>query len=483
MDLGSWPFRRDTIGSGLAKPARTVVCPPGNEGYPLALIYRRCIWDQRPTVQHLFFTVTGLVLIIFNYRWDVVHSLSNIAVVYAIMWFAGRTRIGLAASFIFAMCYLLAGYLYTATENYDIKWTMPQCILCLRLIGVAFDYYDGGVEDFNSLPSDRRATALKDLPSPLEMLGHSYYFGGCMVGPQFSMQRYRDFVQGTLWSGQKTKNANSITYSMNRLVLGVIAMAFYHFGAIYFNDTIILSEEYLTEWSWPARWAFLGVYGTVALHKYVACWLMAGANQWNGLENIGLWHFETTTNFDGFIRAFNINTNKWVAQYIFKRLKFLGNKQLSQLIALGFLALWHGFHPGYYLCFVNEFLVMKFERDVTQIIDSFPQVRGIVYHDKLQWLRLAFMKVYVATLFGYCLVPFVLLKPSKFLKVYATFYYIPSILLVLWFAGSFKVMAIVRGAIRQSTNGLSSDKDTSSIRPDGGKDIASDDLKASAKHD
>ena len=28
--------------------------------------------------------------------------------------------------------------------DYDISWTMPQCVLCLRLIGVAIDVYDGG---------------------------------------------------------------------------------------------------------------------------------------------------------------------------------------------------------------------------------------------------------------------------------------------------------------------------------------------------
>lgn len=31
--------------------------------------------------------------------------------------------------------YLLAGYYYTATDEYDIKWTMPHCVLTLKLIG------------------------------------------------------------------------------------------------------------------------------------------------------------------------------------------------------------------------------------------------------------------------------------------------------------------------------------------------------------
>lgn len=35
----------------------------------------------------------------------------------------------------FTQGYLLAGYYYTATLDYDIKWTMPQCVLTLKLIG------------------------------------------------------------------------------------------------------------------------------------------------------------------------------------------------------------------------------------------------------------------------------------------------------------------------------------------------------------
>jgi hypothetical protein len=31
----------------------------------------------------------------------------------------------------------------TESEKYDIKWTIPHCVLTLRLIGQAFDAYDG----------------------------------------------------------------------------------------------------------------------------------------------------------------------------------------------------------------------------------------------------------------------------------------------------------------------------------------------------
>lgn len=36
-----------------------------------------------------------------------------------------------------------AGYYYTGTDTYDIKWSMPHCVLTLRLIGLTIDVYDG----------------------------------------------------------------------------------------------------------------------------------------------------------------------------------------------------------------------------------------------------------------------------------------------------------------------------------------------------
>ena len=56
-----------------------------------------------------------------------------------------------------------------------------------------------------------------------------------------------------------------------------------------------------------------------------------------------------------------------VMNYVYKRLKFLNNRYVSQLSALVFLAVWHGWHSGYYLTFFNEFIVINFEKDFSAI--------------------------------------------------------------------------------------------------------------------
>ena len=39
------------------------------------------------------------------------------------------------ASFLYNFLYLLIGYWFTEMDGYLICWTMPGCVLCLRLIG------------------------------------------------------------------------------------------------------------------------------------------------------------------------------------------------------------------------------------------------------------------------------------------------------------------------------------------------------------
>lgn len=51
--------------------------------------------------------------------------------------------------------------------------------------------------------------------------------------------------------------------------------------------------------------------------------------------------------------------------YVYKRLRFLNNKQISQGVALLFLAAWHGFNSGYFMCFFLEFVFMNGEKQVT----------------------------------------------------------------------------------------------------------------------
>lgn len=89
-----------------------------------------------------------------------------------------------------------------------------------------------------------------------------------------------------------------------------------------------------------------------------------GVEDWSGCSNIKLSVFENTYKFGDYVNSFNVQTNKWVLNYVYKRLKFLNNRSISHISALMFLAVWHGFHDGYYITFFLEFIIIHFEKEV-----------------------------------------------------------------------------------------------------------------------
>ena len=50
--------------------------------------------------------------------------------------------------------------------------------------------------------------------------------------------------------------------------------------------------------------------------------------------------------------------------YAYKRLKWMGNQDLSRFITLLFLALWHGTWSGYFINFTGQFFASGAERQV-----------------------------------------------------------------------------------------------------------------------
>jgi lysophospholipid acyltransferase 5 len=165
-------------------------------GYPLAMCHRQLLYGRSANVQHVFFTACGLWLCYFNFGLHVIHSVANIIMTYLILVFTAGTQLSIVLAFLANMLYLCIGYYITMTDSYTIKWTTPHCVLTLRLIGLVCDVYDGRIPSAK-LSSEQKETALVPVPSLLEICGHSYFFGGFLVGPQFPMKRYQDFVSGS----------------------------------------------------------------------------------------------------------------------------------------------------------------------------------------------------------------------------------------------------------------------------------------------
>ncbi|XP_028280261.1 lysophospholipid acyltransferase 5 [Parambassis ranga] len=424
-------------------------------GYPCALVYRRFFFYQPPTVIHLFHAFSGLALAAFNFGSQIYHSAVCIFVQFLMLRLMGRTVTTVLSSFTFQMVYLLAGYYYTATEEYDIKWTMPHCVLTLKLVGLSFDYYDGGKE-MSQLSAEQKKSALSSVPSLLEMCGFSYFYGGFLVGPQFTLRSYQRLVAGEL-TDCPGKPANSVIPSIKRFAVGFLCLVIFTIFSPYFPDNYFLTDEFEAQPFWY-RCVFILLWVKVILYKYVSCWLIAegicilsglgyngvvdGQHQWDACANMKLWVYETTPLFGGTISSFNINTNAWAARNVFKRLKFLGNKMLSHVTTLFFLTIWHGLHSGYFLCFSMEFIIITVERQAQALVKDSPLLTKVANSPLYPLIYV--MQQFIHWLFmGYSLLPFCLFTYDKWLKVYSSVYFCGH----LFFLLAFLIMPYLRKAL------------------------------------
>ncbi|XP_064415435.1 lysophospholipid acyltransferase 5 [Latimeria chalumnae] len=413
-------------------------------GYPFALFYRYFLFGKQPYIIHLFHTFTGLWIAYFNFGGELYHSALCIVIQFLFLRLMGKTFTAVTASFLFQMMYLLIGYYLTATERYDIKWTMPHCVLTLKLIGFAFDYYDGGKEP-SKLSKEQQQAALDSVPSFLEVLGFSYFYGGFLVGPQFTMKSYLSLASGGMTDvpGQRP---NSVGPAAQRFGLGLFFVIIYATLGPYFPDDYLLTVDFLAQPFWY-RCVYVIVWGKIMLYKYVCCWLLVegvciltglgyngtgedGKPRWDGCANMKVWLYETTPLFTGTIASFNINTNAWVARHIFKRLKFLGSKLASQAATLLFLAVWHGFHSGYFVCFSLEFLIVIVEKQVLDIFQESPLIQQMPASPALK-VPFYLVQQFIHWLcMGYPLVAFCLFTWDKWMKVYISVYFVGHVIFV-----------------------------------------------------
>ncbi|XP_073979722.1 lysophosphatidylcholine acyltransferase 3 protein nessy isoform X2 [Rhodnius prolixus] len=368
-------------------------------------------------------------------------------VVYTILKTIGGTIHSVLMILSINMTYLLVGYYVTGTESYDIVWTMPHCILVLRLSGLAFDLYDGSLPE-DKLSKDSKKLALREVPSLLEIGGYLYFPTSFMVGPQFPMRRYKDFVAGKFKEPHE-RLPQCVYPAAERALYGFIYLILYTVGSAIYSDHYILGEEY-SQKPFLQRFFELGVWAHIVLYKYISCWLICegsciligltyngkdlnGRAKWDGCANVDIKLFEYAQNFShDYIDSFNINTNFWVFQYIYKRLKFLGNKYLSQIGVLLFLSVWHGFHSGYYVCFATEFFAVAMEKDLEQILiknETFLQYLKKPYVCEIKWVIL---KIYTIVFMGPCVAPLALLSFSKWWHVYKNVYCVSPLMWILW---------------------------------------------------
>lgn len=292
-------------------------------GYLAAYDYNRKFSDKAtaeepnaPASQRTHYLLRwGFGLNLFFNMLSIYHSLVTVAVSYGICLVVGEQmkdrKLAAAGVWIFNAMYLLLGYYYMQTDDYDITWTMTQCILCLRMMGFGFDYYDGRKlvpvagppsqtelktkpkEELNkaairetankkppaALPLSFLAdTPLVELPSFIDMLAYAMFPSAFLVGPQFSFSLFKKWInhkdRDVLTSEQRDERDRAQTlYVWRSVVLAIIYLGAQQTIGAKYSTSYLLTEEYNGLPLWQ-RLLIFPIAGKFAYVKYIGIWLL-----------------------------------------------------------------------------------------------------------------------------------------------------------------------------------------------------------------
>lgn len=287
--------------------------------------------------------------------------------------------------FIFLMGHLsfshLSRQLINSPSTVDI--TGAQMVLVMKLSAFCWNVADGQLST-DQLSPLQKERMLPELPGLLDYAGYVLFFPSLFAGPSFDFAEYRGWINTTMFQvpsqvepskrppvRRKRRIPRSGTPAAKKAGLGLFWIA----GFIYLSKWY--ASSHLTSTEFEAR-SFLGrvvamyLVGLTARCKYYGVWTLTegaciltglgyngvdintGRVSWNRLQNIDPWGVEFAQNSRGYLSCWNMNTNNWLRNYVYLRVTPRGKKPgfRASLITFATSALWHGFHPGYYLTFV-----------------------------------------------------------------------------------------------------------------------------------
>ncbi|KAI0303083.1 MBOAT, membrane-bound O-acyltransferase family-domain-containing protein [Russula brevipes] len=343
--------------------------------YPLGSVFIR-IPSTQPTLKHLFsICIAAFYFVpVLNQGLPFLFLLGDVLFTYFVAFTVKGPRMPWIV-FCCMMGHLFINHIERAIygDPFDGSYniTGPQMVLVMKLTTFAWNVWDGRrpVKDLDKWQTKMRVTRF---PSLLEFLGFSLYFPGVLVGPYLEYETYLALVDGTLFDvtggGAASEPRRPIPNGRKRTAYRKMLFALAYLGIYMGVAPKISFHTAVTDWfleqSLPYRILIVQIAGFVERSKYYGVWILtegasiltglgftgygpSGVATWNGAANVEVWKIEVPENFKGLVDSWNIKTNVWLRECMYKRAGFTSS-MLTYLTS----AVWHGVSAGYYLTFV-----------------------------------------------------------------------------------------------------------------------------------
>ncbi|CUM64047.1 uncharacterized protein PRCAT00001635001 [Priceomyces carsonii] len=368
-------------------------------------------------------------------------------------------------NFLFLMTHLFHNHINAQFFNeYDptkVDILGAQMVMVMKLSGFGWNVYDAR-QPKDSLTPYARSRMVKKHPNILPFLSYVFYYASLLTGPAFDYADYDKFIHATLFDDVpeskrpgkgKRKIPRSFIVSMKKTFQGFFWAILLIQSPKYVNVEYVLDGRLYAEHYFTYRIFYYWVLGFSYRLKYYTIWLIAegacilggiGYNgydaetdsfRWNAVQNIDPYAFETGQNVHVCLEAWNMNTNKWLKNYVYMRVAKPGKKPgfKSTLFTFTTSAIWHGTRPGYYMVFVMGAFMQSlgkiYRRNLRPIFlqkDGKTPKKSKKYYDIVCYLT-------TQLTFGFVVQPFVILDFKKSIYAWSICYFYVQIAIFVTF--------------------------------------------------
>ncbi|KAK0621305.1 MBOAT, membrane-bound O-acyltransferase family-domain-containing protein [Bombardia bombarda] len=373
--------------------------------YPLAGVLKR-VPDARPEQKNLFIISISIFYLIGLFDlWDGLRTILISAIgAYAIAKSMRGSPLMPWVGFVFLMGHMSINHIarQRANDPSAVDITGAQMVMVMKLTAFCWNVADGvlPVEELSDLQKDRR---LPELPGLLDYAGYVFFFPSLLTGPAFDFAEYRRWLDTTMFevpatvdpskkppTRRKRKIPRSGTPAMLNLATGLLYILLFIKLIGWYSPSVLTEPEFLNYGIFH-RLFVLHMVGLTARLKYYGVWTMTegscilaglgyngvdpvtGKVSWDRLQNINPLGVEGAQNTRAYLGNWNINTNKWLRNYVYLRVTPRGKKPgfRASLATFTTSAFWHGFYPGYYLAFVLASFIQTVAKNFRRYLRPF----------------------------------------------------------------------------------------------------------------
>lgn len=405
----------------------------------------------------------GLALGIFCYGSDLIHLLllgffSYLATLFSPSRDVHKTVL------IVALIYLSKLHLYRMIYDYGgyvLDISGPLMIGVQKVTSLGFNLYDGKGRKQDDLSQEQSRYAVRKNPTLLEYFSYLLTFQTLMCGPLVYYVDFIEFITGAniekhtskIQQSESIKSTSTatttITSGLKRpspttaVITKLSTSCFYLFATKYLATFVphsyMVNEKYLINSSFWEYSIFALFSTTAARFKYYFAWKWGeticnasglgfagykddGKQDWDLVSVLNIWKVETSPNFKILLDNWNITTHTWLKRCAYER----APKSIRTLATFVLSAIWHGFYPGYYCCFVTGACVTSAARNGRRYIRPYflNNASSKFFYDVLTIILTRFALAYTVA-------PFVLLSFSDSFKFYKKTYFFYHVLWAL----------------------------------------------------